>query len=183
MTIEDICEPVGISKRTFFNYFASKEEAIIGPGPRVPSREELDEFLASPHQDIFVSTLRFFYSLLFHENNPFNWTTMKRRHKIKEQEPELSAHQIGSFHSARHQVEDLLTQYFLAFPADIKGGRSAQEEARLVTGGVIMCMLNGAKRWEETGNQDPDAIIAHSLDVRQGFLRVLAVGVDKQSNN
>ncbi|RCK61641.1 TetR/AcrR family transcriptional regulator [Microbacterium sorbitolivorans] len=29
-TIEDICEAAGFSRRTFFNYFASKEDAVLG---------------------------------------------------------------------------------------------------------------------------------------------------------
>ena len=29
-TIEELCERVGVSRRTFFNYFASKENAVIG---------------------------------------------------------------------------------------------------------------------------------------------------------
>jgi AcrR family transcriptional regulator len=29
-TIEELCDEVGISRRTFFNYFPSKEEAVIG---------------------------------------------------------------------------------------------------------------------------------------------------------
>ena len=30
-TVEEVCEAAGISRRTFFNYFQSKEDAIIGP--------------------------------------------------------------------------------------------------------------------------------------------------------
>lgn len=29
-TIEELCEQAGISRRTFFNYFASKEDAVLG---------------------------------------------------------------------------------------------------------------------------------------------------------
>ncbi|MCX6503322.1 MAG: helix-turn-helix domain containing protein [Microbacterium sp.] len=29
-TIEELCEQAGVSRRTFFNYFASKEDAILG---------------------------------------------------------------------------------------------------------------------------------------------------------
>ena len=32
-TIEELCEEVGVSRRTFFNYFPSKESAIIGEVP------------------------------------------------------------------------------------------------------------------------------------------------------
>ncbi|NMB23443.1 MAG: TetR family transcriptional regulator, partial [Corynebacterium sp.] len=37
VTVDDICAGAGISKRTFFNYVESKEVAVVGPGPRVPT--------------------------------------------------------------------------------------------------------------------------------------------------
>jgi AcrR family transcriptional regulator len=46
-TIDDLCAEVGLSRRTFFNYFASKENAVLGiPLSDVP--RELDaQFLAA----------------------------------------------------------------------------------------------------------------------------------------
>lgn len=29
-TIDELCEAAGVSRRTFFNYFASKEDAVLG---------------------------------------------------------------------------------------------------------------------------------------------------------
>lgn len=37
-TVEELCERVGISRRTFFNYFAAKEDAILGsPADEIPA--------------------------------------------------------------------------------------------------------------------------------------------------
>lgn len=40
ITIEDICERCGVSRRTFFNYFASKEEALLGRADTVFDDED-----------------------------------------------------------------------------------------------------------------------------------------------
>lgn len=45
-TIEDICEPVGISRRTFFNYFASKESAVVGHPPDALDSDAMRRFMS-----------------------------------------------------------------------------------------------------------------------------------------
>lgn len=45
-TIEEACEEVGVSRRTFFNYFPSKEEAILGVDEAEEMREISEQFLA-----------------------------------------------------------------------------------------------------------------------------------------
>ena len=40
VTVEDITDAAGVSKRTFFNYFSCKEDALVGPG------RELGEHIA-----------------------------------------------------------------------------------------------------------------------------------------
>ncbi|MGW1681529.1 TetR/AcrR family transcriptional regulator [Saccharopolyspora sp. NPDC002376] len=41
-TVEEVCERVGVSRRSFFNYFASKDDAVLG----VPARRDDDELTA-----------------------------------------------------------------------------------------------------------------------------------------
>ena len=58
-TVEELCESVGISRRTFFNYFASKDDAVIGVAAR-DDADELDEaFIAGgdPASDALSPTL------------------------------------------------------------------------------------------------------------------------------
>ena len=43
--MEQLAEQVGVSRRTLFNYFPGKDDAILG-GPPVLGEEQLDEFSA-----------------------------------------------------------------------------------------------------------------------------------------
>ncbi|MBT2595555.1 TetR/AcrR family transcriptional regulator [Arthrobacter sp. ISL-72] len=44
-TVEEVCEQAGISRRTFFNYFPSKEDAILGHVDDELPEEVFDDFI------------------------------------------------------------------------------------------------------------------------------------------
>ncbi|WP_104180125.1 TetR/AcrR family transcriptional regulator [Arthrobacter sp. B0490] len=46
-TVEQLCDEIGISRRTFFNYFPSKEDAVLGSSDEGLPDELLDGFVAS----------------------------------------------------------------------------------------------------------------------------------------
>ena len=43
VTIEEICEAAGISRRTFFNYFSTKESAVIGASSEPLTEKQRNE--------------------------------------------------------------------------------------------------------------------------------------------
>jgi AcrR family transcriptional regulator len=45
-TIEEVCDAVDVSRRTFFNYFASKEDAVLGVNPEEEFRRFGEQFVA-----------------------------------------------------------------------------------------------------------------------------------------
>ncbi|MBP1234693.1 AcrR family transcriptional regulator [Arthrobacter sp. PvP102] len=45
-TVEEVCSEAGISRRTFFNYFPAKEDAIIGHAADELPHDVIDEFIA-----------------------------------------------------------------------------------------------------------------------------------------
>ncbi len=53
VTIDEISHEANVSPRTFFNYFPSKESAIIGEVPELPDPEQIEEFVnAGPEHSI-----------------------------------------------------------------------------------------------------------------------------------
>lgn len=58
VTVEDICAAAEVSRRTFFNYFASKESAVFGPGPLVFGDDVADEFARTEHDHPLKALLR-----------------------------------------------------------------------------------------------------------------------------
>ncbi|UVJ40689.1 TetR/AcrR family transcriptional regulator [Arthrobacter sp. CJ23] len=47
-TVEEVCEEAGISRRTFFNYFHSKEDAVIGSFSDDLPQDALADFTLNP---------------------------------------------------------------------------------------------------------------------------------------
>ncbi|MEE2032751.1 TetR/AcrR family transcriptional regulator [Rhodococcus chondri] len=45
-TVEELCEQVGISRRTFFNYFPTKEDAVVGHSDDFFTEEQKVDFIA-----------------------------------------------------------------------------------------------------------------------------------------
>lgn len=57
VSVDDVAERAGVSPRTFFNYFASKVDAVVGADPAAP-RELAAAFLARPESQSPVDALR-----------------------------------------------------------------------------------------------------------------------------
>ena len=54
VTVDMICEAAGVSQRTFFNYFKTKDAAILGAAPPKLDERRVREFLASDSPDLLA---------------------------------------------------------------------------------------------------------------------------------
>lgn len=62
VTVDDICEQAGISQRTFFNHFGTKEEAVFGRDFTGFDEQDAREFLVSRSGDLIADVLRLLQS-------------------------------------------------------------------------------------------------------------------------
>ncbi len=118
-TIEQLCEEVGVSRRTFFNYFPAKEDAIIG--------HLLDEFPADATADFLaggaaeagvergpgglsVTLLRDLSSLTCAMADQLNLTRdhMHELMAAMKKEPQLMMKMLGNAHVRELEFADLI---------------------------------------------------------------------------
>ena len=57
VTVEDICDAVGVSPRTFFNYFPSKDDAVLGLEPFAIRPEIAAEFVSGGPTGVLLDDL------------------------------------------------------------------------------------------------------------------------------
>lgn len=137
VTVEDICAAVGISKRTFFNYVDSKETAVLGDPPRLPTAAERTEFLAHRHDRLLHRVVALSIQMILSGqliDSERRTEILKRRKEIRHRHPQLILQRSASFHQLHHDLRDLLMDYFTAYPdARVTGSSPAQEASTIVT--------------------------------------------------
>lgn len=88
VTVEMICETSLASQRTFFNYFGSKEAAILGPPPEPPDAAVVDEFVHHPRGDVLSDLTRMMASA-FDGHGDVDLSLWRDRREIIRHDPEL----------------------------------------------------------------------------------------------
>lgn len=102
VTVEMICERALIAPSTFFNYFGSKETAVLGPAPR-----PLDETRLATYANGTGDRLAELMSMLVADwpTSPEGRAMLLQRLHVIESTPSLSAAHHGRLEVASAQVE------------------------------------------------------------------------------
>ena len=142
VTVEMICDAVGVSQRTFFNYFESKIDAVLGIEPWV-----LDEVVAAtfvgggPTGRSLDDCAHLVASILM--SSPHDHDRMGVVMELAQREPALVVRQLAWFEQHKVEVETLVAR---------RHGIDAPGPAEEIVGTVIMLMTRGAFRyWDAAG--------------------------------
>jgi AcrR family transcriptional regulator len=106
VTVEDICAEVGVSTRTFFNYFASKDDAVLGVEEFSPSPEATRVFVAGgPTGDLLDDLQALVADLLSHQ--VMSLDRVHRAIKLVEREHRLLARHMWWVENLRTGLIDI----------------------------------------------------------------------------
>lgn len=112
VTVEMICDRAGISPRTFYNYFGSREAAVLGGEKPQPSEEQIADFIAREG----VSDVEAFASLMAQvwvEAEP-DREIFRLRRQLLDASPELSGLNWARISEARAEYAAIVRQRLVA---------------------------------------------------------------------
>ena len=140
VTVEDIAAVVGVSPRTFFNYYPTKEDAIVGI-PEGQSSEVVDELTSRPPDEAPLEALR--QSLLAAseglESRAEEWTM---RHRLVQRYPTLAARYGVRFASFEQGIIDEIARRLGVDPAK-------DNYPALVTAAALSATRVALTTWQE----------------------------------
>lgn len=171
-TIDDICADIGVSRRTFFRYFANKEALAF------PHRaERLERFLellegAPEHESPFAS-LRAISQVLAREYAA-NREQLIAQQRLIQSAPSLIARE----HEIDHDWECAMAE---VFARRFAGSAQAEVRARMLAGAAIGLIRATMRYWfEHGGHPDLGALGSAGLDALQdGFVAATNDGQTK----
>jgi len=127
VTVEDICRDAEISRRTFFNYMESKDEAVLGHPPMMLSPERQQEFLTTPSDNLVRSALEHIAASVDDAESEdleagadadHLATVRARRHRIFAAEPAVALMSVNRFREQSALVHGLVEKHLENHPAD-----------------------------------------------------------------
>lgn len=151
VTVDEVSRIADVSPRTFFNYFPSKEAALIGDLPTLPEGEPREAFIAAgPGADILTGIGDLLAAATFDADGDRDLTTLRRA--LLRGHPELFAVRMAGMRHFEDELAELVSLRLAADdPALASEPVELSQKARLVTLLAFAAMKHAWACWADTG--------------------------------
>lgn len=129
VTIEDICAAAGISRRTFFNYMDSKDEAVLGVFPFVLSEASLERIRTTPTDNM----LELIIASVETTDEAYG-PTPEMRHCLLESNPALLNAEAARKRNMLISLGMAVNEHFERFPGDMRTSGPPKVETHILLG-------------------------------------------------
>ena len=168
VTVDEISHAANVSPRTFFNYFPSKESAIIGELPELPDAEAIERFVtAGPDQPILEGISELLIAALDTveiadeiADPPLTSTSAHELHTLRrallKDNPELFALRMASMHQFEDSLSEIVQKRLAHDDPELAlQPETLHQRARLVTYVSLAGMRHAWSCWADHGGVEP----------------------------
>jgi AcrR family transcriptional regulator len=159
-TIDRIAEKSGISRRTFFNYFPSKEDAILGIREPVIPVDALDEFNVS-RADNLTRTV-FLLARVFQAARPPSASKMTRR-DVVQKFPDLLGHFARSGEAVAHLVEPVIRSLLETHDTAQTDATDGTDEAQMLVAAAKAIIISAYLKNPSIAQSDPTSSLVAAI--------------------
>lgn len=168
VTVEMICEEVGVSPRTFFNYFASKVDAVLGIQATPLSQPAADTFASGgPTGDLLDDCAAVVGSML--DGSPIDLDRMALVMELSQREPALLVRQLAWFEERTDELTSLAAR---RTGAEVPGATE-----KMISSLVLLVVRSTLARWEIAGSAGAPS--SHLPDVTAELRSLVAPARDQ----